>query len=215
MMGVEFCQWSRTICQLVLLGVGIFLFMRTVPPVLKRKEGQMQGTMKNRCLSLELSYIPVAIRRRVLARDSYKCVWCGEPEKHDVSHFIQKRAGGETCYYDLITTCSKCKRKRHYDSPKEFISKLRLEELDIFREMEMVIKVIKRNGEEIKGEVDSRPDPNAKGFYITYFGNGTQQFISWKDVKDLFILSGRDKLPDLLPYSEKENKKGTRGKEEK
>lgn len=198
--------------------VGIMLFIRQRENY-RRPSHRFGGkTMRNTCLSLESSYIPVKVRRKVLKRDECKCVWCGKPEKHDVSHFIQKRAGGETCYYDLITTCSECKRKRHYDSPKEFISKLKVEELDIFREMEMVIKVIKRNGEEIKGEVDSRPDPNTKGFYITYFGDGTQRFISWEDVKDLFILSGKDKLPDLLPYSRKENgegRRGRRGKEKK
>lgn len=151
-------------------------------------------TMRNICLSLESSYIPVRIRRRVLERDNYECVWCGEPEEHNVSHFIQKQAGGETSCYNLVTTCKNCKQKRHYDSPKEFISKLALKELDVFQEMEMRIKIIKYDGNEIEVEVESRPDlNNVQGFWITYLGNGTQEWIWAKDIKKLTVLRGTKK----------------------
>ena len=123
------------------------------------------------------TYIPVRIRRKVLTRDGFRCVWCGKKEEHDVSHFVQKRCGGGTVEYNLITTCKICKRKRHYDTPSEFISKLKLEELNVFRDVTMRIKVIRPNGEEIEGQVEELPTPNAKAFYLRHSGNGTREII--------------------------------------
>ena len=194
MVGTEFCQWCRTICQLTLLGVGLFLFMGQTRQN-RRPSHRFGGeTMPKSVLSLEPGYIPVRIRRRVLHRDNYHCVWCGKPETRRVSHFIQKGAGGETSYYNLVTTCEACKRKRHYDTPSEFISKLKLQDLDVFREMGMVkLEIIKKNGKKIYGEVDSRPDPNSKGFWITYPGNGTQELIKMEEVASLKVLGGEEK----------------------
>jgi len=149
--------------------------------------------MHNTCLSLEPSYIPVRIRRRVLERDEYKCVWCGEPEEHDVGHFIQKRAGGETSYYNLVTTCEECKQKRHYDMPSEFISKLKLEELDVFKDITMRVKVIFKNGEEAIGYVDEMPSFTDKGFYLRYEGNGNQEPILMSEVHRVKPLGGIEK----------------------
>lgn len=150
--------------------------------------------MLNDCLSLEPGYIPVRIRRRVLQRDGKRCVWCGGSEEHRVSHFIQKRAGGETSYYNLVATCEVCKRKRHYDSPSEFIAKLALEKLDVFKEIEIMrIKVIMANGEEIDGEVAELPGPEAKAFYLTRSGNGTRELIYVEPGMRIIELGGRGK----------------------
>jgi len=139
------------------------------------------------------SYIPVKIRRKVLARDGFRCVWCGEKEEHDVGHFIQKQAGGQTLESNVITQCKVCKRKRHYNTPSEFISKLKLEELEIFREVIMRIKVIRPNGEEIEGEVEELPYPNAKAFYLKHSGNGTRELIWVEPGMRVVELGGQDK----------------------
>jgi hypothetical protein len=123
------------------------------------------------------SYIPVKIRRKVLARDNYRCVWCGKKEEHDVGHFIQKQSGGATSEGNIITQCKVCKRKRHYNTPSEFIDKLKLEELEVFREAVMRVKIIRPNGEEIEGEVENLPNPNTKAFYLKYSGDGMQELI--------------------------------------
>lgn len=175
--------------------VGVFIFGREDCDYQRRPEHRFGGEMMpNGSLSLEPSYIPVRIRRRVLARDEFKCVWCGREEKKRVSHFIQKRAGGETSFYNLVATCKECKRKRHYDTPSQFIAELLLEKTDVFQEMGMVrIKIITKKGDQIEALVEKRPDPNARGFYITYPGNGEQQFMPWHRVEDLRILGGKEK----------------------
>jgi len=152
--------------------------------------------MHNTCLSLEPSYIPVRIRRRVLERDEYKCVWCDEPEEHDVSHFIQKRAGGETSYYNLVTTCKNCKGKRHYDTPSEFIEKLQLEKLDLFKEVVMKVKVIRSKGKPIVGEIEEMPKPGPTAFqpfYLTHSGNGERELIYPERGMRIILLGGREK----------------------
>jgi len=134
--------------------------------------------MLNKCLSLQTSYIPVGTRRKALKRDHYHCVWCGKREEHDVSHFIQKQAGGITTSDDLITTCETCKRKRHYDSPAEFIELLKLEQIDFPREVgAMRIKVIFASGQEVEGIVDNLPMPETKAFYLRSDGNGGRELI--------------------------------------
>ena len=152
--------------------------------------------MQNTCLSLEPSYIPVRIRRRVLERDEYKCVWCGEEEKKRVSYFIQKRAGGETSYYNLVTTCEECKRKRHYDTPSDFISKLQLEKLDLFQEVIMRVKVIRSNGKEIVGEIEELPKPGPTAFqpfFLRHSGNGERELIYPERGMRIIELGGKEK----------------------
>ncbi len=139
------------------------------------------------------SYIPVKIRRKVLARDNYRCVWCGKKEEHDVGYFIQKQAGGQTLESNVITQCQVCKRKRHYDTPSEFICKLKLEELEVFREITMRIKIIRPNGEEIEGEVEKLPDPNCKAFYLKHSGNGTRELIFVEPGMRIKELGGKEK----------------------
>jgi len=139
------------------------------------------------------SYIPVKTRREVLARDGFRCVWCGEKEEHDLSHFIQKQAGGKTLEYNLVTTCKLCKRKRHYDNLFEFISKLKLEELDIFKDITMRVKIIFKKGEEEIGFVEKLPSWNDKGFYFCHEGNGTREPILMSEVHRIIELGGREK----------------------
>jgi len=152
--------------------------------------------MQNTCLSLEPGYIPVRIRRRVLERDGYRCVWCGRKEKKRISYFIQKRAGGETSYYNLVTTCKGCKQKRHYDTPSQFIEKLQLEKLDLFQEVIMRVKVIRPNGEEIVGEIDELPKPGPTAFqpfYLRHYGNGERELIYPERGMRIIALGGKEK----------------------
>jgi len=176
--------------------VGILLFIGQMENH-RRPSHRFGGkVMHNTCLSLEPSYIPVRIRRRVLERDEYKCVWCDEPEEHDVSHFIQKRAGGETSYYNLVTTCKNCKGKRHYDTPSEFIEKLQLEKLDLFKEVVMKVKVIRSKGKPIVGEIEEMPKPGPTAFqpfYLTHSGNGERELIYPERGMRIILLGGREK----------------------
>ena len=173
--------------------VGIMLFIGQRENY-RRPSHRFGGkVMQNTCLSLEPSYIPIRIRRRVLKRDEYKCVWCGKEEKKQVSYFIQKQHGGETSYYDLVTTCEACNRKRHYDTPAEFISKLKFEELDPFKGMTVRVKVIFKNGDVEIGLVDTLPSFTDKGFYLCHEGNGTREPILMSEVHRIKPLGGIEK----------------------
>ena len=151
-------------------------------------------TMRNTCLSLESSYIPVKTRRKVLTRDDYKCVWCGKPENKRLMHLIQKQYGGETLPCDLVVSCEYHQRMRGSKILSEFISDLVLEKIDVFQEMGMVeLEVTKKDGTVIRGLVDSRPSTDFKGFWITYDGNGEQELILREEVKGIKVLSGQEK----------------------
>lgn len=144
----------------------------------KGVEGGTERNMSQRCLSLESSYIPVAIRRKALKRDNYKCIWLGEHEEHDVGLFIQKQAGGTVCLDNVVTQCQSCKRKRHYDTPAEFIKQLKLGEINFPNEVKaMRIKVIFARGEPVEGVVEVVPTPETTAFYIRHCGNGARELI--------------------------------------
>ncbi|MQY70096.1 MAG: hypothetical protein GH145_04455 [Firmicutes bacterium] len=148
------------------------------PPFHEETRQDETRTGVNLPLSLQKACIPRPVRRKVLTRDNYRCVWCGKKEEHRLSHFIQRRSGGKTCEENLVVTCEECKRKRHYDSPSEFISKLKVEEFDVWRNLrEMRIKIIRPSGETIEGEVEKLPDPNDKAFYLKHIGNGSRELI--------------------------------------
>jgi len=149
--------------------------------------------MLNNCLSLQTSYIPVGIRRKALKRDNYKCIWCGKREEHDVSHFIQKRTGGETFEDNLVTTCEDCIHKRHYDSPAEFIELLKLEQIDFPKEVKaMIIKVIFASGKEVVGDVEDVPTPETKAFWLRYPGNGGRELIFTEPGMRIIELGGKE-----------------------
>ncbi len=174
--------------------VGVFIFGREDCDY--RRPGHRFGgeMMSNGSLSLEPSYIPVRIRRRVVQREGEKCIVCEKPEKKRVGHIILKQHGGETSFYNLWTLCEHHQRMRGNKTLSEFIAELLLEKIDIFQEMEMRIKIIKYEGDDIEVEVESRPDlNNVQGFWITYPGNGTQEWIWAKDIKKLQILGGTKK----------------------
>ena len=149
--------------------------------------------MQTKSYSLESSYIPIRIRRKVLARDHFRCVWCGTEERYRVSHFIQRQAGGETSESNLVTTCEICQRKRHYDSTFEFISKLALEKSNIFKDITMRVKVVRPNGEKIEGEVESLPDPTVQAFYLRHSGNGARELIYVEPGMRIIELGGKEK----------------------
>jgi len=148
------------------------------PPLLEEMRQDETRIGVNVPLSLQNAWISRPVRRKVLIRDNYRCFWCGKKEEYRVSHLIQRRAGGKTCTENLVVTCAECNRKRHYDSPAEFISKLKVEFFDVARNLrEMRIKVVRPSGQEIEGEVEKLPDPNDKAFYLKHIGNGCRELI--------------------------------------
>jgi 5-methylcytosine-specific restriction endonuclease McrA len=72
--------------------------------------------------------IPLNLRRRVIERDGYYCVYCDE-DLHDgeihLDHVIPESQGGETSYANLQVTCRKCNLAKGVLSESEFTNKLR------------------------------------------------------------------------------------------
>ena len=78
--------------------------------------------------------IPLNLRRRVLERDGYYCVYCDEDlrdaEIH-MDHVIPESKGGETSYNNLQVTCRKCNLAKGVLTEEEFTQRLRTRALNI------------------------------------------------------------------------------------
>ena len=72
--------------------------------------------------------IPTNLRRRVIDRDGYRCVYCDEDltitELH-LDHVIPESKGGPTTVDNLQVTCRKCNTAKGVLTESEFMSKLR------------------------------------------------------------------------------------------
>ena len=61
-------------------------------------------------------------RRTVLARDQYRCQYCGaQPGKAHltVDHVVPRSKGGKTCWENVTTACGPCNRRKRNRTPKE------------------------------------------------------------------------------------------------
>jgi len=72
--------------------------------------------------------IPTNIRRMVINRDGYYCVYCDEDltdsEIH-LDHVIPESRGGTTTYDNLQVTCRKCNTSKGILTEEEFVRRLR------------------------------------------------------------------------------------------
>lgn len=72
--------------------------------------------------------IPTNLRKRVIERDGYFCVYCDddlrESEIH-IDHVIPESQGGLTTYSNLQVTCRKCNLSKGILTENEFTSRLR------------------------------------------------------------------------------------------
>lgn len=53
-------------------------------------------------------YIPTAIRRFVLERDGFTCVYCGTVESTGIDHIHPWAQGGTHHPHNLVTSCDRC-----------------------------------------------------------------------------------------------------------
>lgn len=72
--------------------------------------------------------IPTHLRRRVIERDGFYCVYCDEDlrdgEIH-LDHVIPESQGGTTTYDNLQVTCRKCNLAKGALTESEFVTRLR------------------------------------------------------------------------------------------
>jgi 5-methylcytosine-specific restriction endonuclease McrA len=80
------------------------------------------------------THIPAFIRRHVIARDGYRCVYCDEDltnaEIH-LDHVIPEAKNGPTTIDNLQVTCRKCNTAKGMLTESEFTDKLRQRALNI------------------------------------------------------------------------------------
>lgn len=73
--------------------------------------------------------IPLNLRRAVIDRDGYRCVYCDDDlsnaEIH-LDHVIPESQGGPTTLNNLQVTCRKCNLAKGVLSESEFTDRLRL-----------------------------------------------------------------------------------------
>ena len=82
--------------------------------------------------------IPLHLRRRVLERDGYYCVFCDEDlrdaEIH-MDHVIPESKGGPTTYDNLQVTCRKCNLAKGVLTESEFTNRLRTRAMNILNKL--------------------------------------------------------------------------------
>jgi len=82
--------------------------------------------------------IPTNLRRRVIERDGYFCVYCDEDltnaEIH-LDHVIPESRGGTTTYDNLQVTCRKCNLAKGVLTEGEFTTRLRNRAINILNRL--------------------------------------------------------------------------------
>lgn len=61
----------------------------------------------------------VLTKRNILIRDGFKCVYCGNHKDLTLDHLIPKSKGGKNDWYNLVTCCDTCNKKKGDKTPDE------------------------------------------------------------------------------------------------
>lgn len=78
-----------------------------------RREGMKLQAQKRKELNIKYYYPKLLIRFQILARDGFKCRYCGRSASEDnvklhVDHILNKNNGGDDDPSNLITACQDC-----------------------------------------------------------------------------------------------------------
>ena len=61
----------------------------------------------------------VLTKRNILIRDGFKCVYCNSSDKLTLDHLIPKSKGGKNDWFNLVTCCDTCNKKKGDKTPEE------------------------------------------------------------------------------------------------
>jgi hypothetical protein len=64
------------------------------------------------------------LRRSVLERDCWACVYCGSKDDLGIDHIIPFEAGGASLPFNLVTACGACNLSKGMSDPRVFIALL-------------------------------------------------------------------------------------------
>ena len=146
-------------------------------------------------------WIPLKIRREVMARDKNRCVFCDSDTNIGLAYRVPKARGGRTFSFNLVAACERCRRNKGHMLVEEFFFSpyFQYEILkvgDPLRSISMMVKVIRPNGEEVTGEVEKLPDPDTKAFWLRQAGNGMRQLIFVEPGMRIIELAGKGDKSD-------------------
>lgn len=83
---------------------------------------------------MEKAYIPKSLRKAIIDRDGYHCVYCDEnliDKEIHLDHVIPESKGGLTTYGNLQVTCRKCNLAKGVLSEQLFEDQLRTRAMNI------------------------------------------------------------------------------------
>lgn len=61
----------------------------------------------------------ILTKRNILIRDGFKCVYCGDNKNLTLDHLIPKSKGGKNDWYNLVTCCDSCNKKKGDKTPEQ------------------------------------------------------------------------------------------------
>ncbi|MBA7608897.1 hypothetical protein ES703_16081 [subsurface metagenome] len=62
------------------------------------------------------------IRKEILERDNFRCLWCGDKEHLGLGSLIPISRGGKLTFNNYVTTCQHCRPSKGNKLPLEFIA---------------------------------------------------------------------------------------------
>ena len=61
------------------------------------------------------------VRRKVIERDGYRCVWCNTDKKIGLGSLIPESRGGKRCMGNYVACCQKCRPSKGNKLPLEYL----------------------------------------------------------------------------------------------
>lgn len=65
-----------------------------------------------------------AVQEKIMARDSYRCIYCGSTENLGLDHVIAYSKGGSSEAFNLVVCCWPCNTKKGDKNPAMFIAEI-------------------------------------------------------------------------------------------
>ena len=87
--------------------------------------------MNNRTKAVDVSQ---AVRKQVLHRDCYRCIFCKKAGALTMAHIIPRSAGGLGIAENIVSACSICHHKMDHTSKRETMLAYAQKHVDKFHE---------------------------------------------------------------------------------
>jgi len=118
---LNFIDWKRAMC---LVAKGKVQVLRHSEKIIRTAEGiliRIPAIMRLIKLIriLYRNRVPFS-KRNVLARDGFKCAYCGtDREKLTIDHIVPRSRGGEMTFENCVASCRPCNNAKGHRTPSE------------------------------------------------------------------------------------------------